>query len=186
MLLSGLSLRATQSGLLTGAPRNLMPITVIGESLPSVPESFQKRLQQFDPDLYVTWHVFRGKPGRWKIERCTHHYGSFDLSGRPIHSHVCARVYILMCQDDEGTPLPLGEHVFEKLRQMRARWESLGGDTDRGVRNAIAESDRIETDLETKRQAAAEDVMAYNRKDKRLQINKAFDLIQRHDLRPNK
>lgn len=91
-----------------------------------------------------------------------------------------------MCQDEEGTPMPLGEWIFEKLREMRQNWEALGGNTERGVRNALAESDRIEKEMEAKREAARLDVKEYNRKDKRLQINKLCNLIEQHDMRPNR
>lgn len=91
-----------------------------------------------------------------------------------------------MAQDEDGTPMPLGEWVFAKLRQMRANWERLGGDTERGVRNALAESDRIEQELESKREADREDMIRYNRKDKRVQINRLVNLVEQHDMRPNK
>jgi hypothetical protein len=167
------------------APRG---IQVIGDQTPSVPEDFQRRLQQFDRDLIVCWHKspFSRQPGRWKIERCVRHIGQgFDLSGRPLHDHTCDRVYILMCQDDEGTPIPLGDWLFTKLREMRANWEARGGDTERGIRNALAESDALDQELAQKRELAEADMLAHNRKDKRIQINKLMHLIEQHDVRPN-
>lgn len=166
-------------------------IVVLGEQTPSFPEDFQRKLQAYDRDLLVIWHrpPFwpRHRRGVWKVERCIQHHGKgFDFSGLPLHDHTCNRVYILMAQDADGTPMPLGEWVFEKLREMRHNWEAAGGDTERGVRNAIAESDRIEQEMTAKREAAAEDVKRYNRKDKRIQINKLMHLIDQHDLRPNK
>lgn len=159
-------------------------IVVMGESTPSFPEDFQKRLQAFDASLLITWHRPphwpRHRRGVWKIERCIQHHGPAR------HDHTCNRTYILMCQDAGGTPMPLGEWIFERLREMRANWEALGGDTERGVRNALAESDRIAGNLEAKREAASEDVKTYNRKDKRFQINKLVQLVERHDMRPNK
>jgi hypothetical protein len=165
-----------------------MSVIVLGEQTPSIPVNFQRRLSAFDSDLYVVWHKSPAskQPGRWKIERCTRHFGGRTESGRKVHDHTCVRVYILMCQDEEGTPKPLGDWVFEKLREMRSKWEALGGDTARGIQNALAESDRIEAELQTKREAAREDMITYNRKDKRLQINRLFNLIERHDLRPNR
>jgi hypothetical protein len=164
-------------------------IAIVGDTTPSVPVDFQRRLSAFDPDLYVSWHKSPAdkKPGRWKIERCTRHYGAGrSESGRKLHDHTCVRVYILMCQDDEGTPKPLGDWVFEKLREMRQRWEALGGDSEHGVRNAIAESDRIEREQVDKREAASQDMISHNQKDKRVQINRLFNLIERHDMRPNR
>jgi hypothetical protein len=158
-------------------------IVVMGESTPSLPEAFQKRLTAFDSSLLVVWHKppFTKKPGRWKIERCVKH--------RPdggAHNHICNRVYILMCQDEDGVPVPLGEWVFERLREMRHNWEALGGDTERGVKNAIALSNAVEQEVAAKREMAAEDVKNYNRKDKRVQVNRLMHLIEQHDLRPNK
>jgi len=157
-------------------------IVVLGEPTPSFPEDFQRRLQTLDSSLLVVWHKppFVTKPGRWKIERCIQHNGGAQ------HSHVCNRVYILMCQDSDGTPMPLGDWVFDKLREMRQNWEAMGGDTERGVRNALAASDRIEQEMGTKREAAREDMIRYNRKDKRVQFNRLLTLVERHDMRPNK
>lgn len=164
-----------------------MSILVVGESIPSVPQDFQRQLAAFDPDLYVCWHKspFSKQPGRWKIERCARHFGGF-VGGKPVHDHTCDRVYVAMVQDDEGTPLPLGEHVFNKLRAMRANWEALGGDSERGIRNALAESDRIEQEQAAKREANVEDVKKYNRKYNRVTFNRLGNLIEQHDLRPNK
>ena len=155
-------------------------IQILGNSTPSIPEAFQARLQAFDKDLMVCWHQppISRQAGRWKIERCVKHHGL-------QHSHLCERVYILMCQDDEGTPMPLGDWVFTKLREMRSNWEALGGDTERGVRNAIAVSNCIDQELEQKRELASQDVVSYNRKDKRIQFNKLMMLIERHSMRPN-
>lgn len=159
-------------------------IVVLGESTPSFPEDFQRRLQAFDSSLLVVWHRpphwSRHRRGVWKIERCIQHHGA------ATHDHTCNRVYILMCQDADGTPMPLGEWIFEKLREMRANWEANGGDTERGVRNALAESNRIEQEMQAKRDDASEDVKRYNRKDKRMQFNRLIQMVERHDMRPNK
>lgn len=165
-------------------------IVVLGESDPTFPADFQRKLQDFDPELLVSWHRPphwpRSRRGVWKVERCTKHWGGFDLSGRPKHSHICERVYVLMAQDADGTPMPLGEWVFEKLREMRQNWERLGGNTERGIRNALAESNAIEQSLEAKREAARQDVKEYNRKFNKVQINQVVDLVDRHDMRPNR
>lgn len=168
-----------------------MSILLLGEQTPTFPTDFQKRLQAFDRDLLIVWHHPphwpKSRRGVWKVERCTRHYGKgFDLAGRPVHDHTCDRVYILMCQDEDGTPKPLGDWIFEKLREMRQNWERLGGDTEQGIQNALRESDQIEQEMQQKREAASLDVKEHNRKDKRLQINRLYDLIERHDMRPNK
>jgi hypothetical protein len=166
-------------------------IAVIGESTPTFPKEFQRRLQALDKDLLITWHRPPFWPphrrGVWKIEHCIEHHGKgFDLQGTPIHDHTCRRGYVLMCQDAEAVPMPLGEWIFQKLGEMRGNWEAFGGNTERGVKNALAESSRIEHEMVQKREAASEDVKRYNRKDKRIQINKLMHLIEQHDLRPNK
>jgi hypothetical protein len=92
----------------------------------------------------------------------------------------------MMCQDEEMTPLPLGDWVFDKLREMRRTWEERGGDTERGIKNALAESSRLDEKLEQKRELDRQDMLAHNRKDKRIQINRAVNLIEQHDMRPNR
>lgn len=168
-----------------------MSIFLLGDQTPTFPETFQRKLQLFDPDLLITWHRPPHWPkhryGVWKIERCIRHFGrGFEITGRPLHDHTCERVYILMCQDEDGTPKPLGDWIFEKLREMRHNWEALGGDSEQGVTNALRASDQIERDMTEKREAASLDVKEHNRKDKRLQINKLMHLIEQHDMRPNK
>lgn len=163
-------------------------LTVVGESVPNFPADFNRFLQLFDRDLWVTWHrsPHSRKPGRWKIERCLKHHAGYALNGTPEHTYLCQRVYILMVQDAEGVPMPLGEHVINKLREMRSNWESLGGDTERGVKNALAASDAIEGQLEARRELATADMIEHNQKDKKNQFNKLYDLIDRHDMRPNR
>lgn len=183
-LLSGLSARAHCSDLVVGISREkFMSVIVVGEQNPSIPESFQAQLRRFDPDLYVTWHKspHSKQPGRWKIERCTRHRPDGGL-----HNHLCVRVYIWMVQDEQGTPLPLGEHVFTKLREMRANWEAFGGDTERGLRNALSFSNAIEQGLEEKREAERQDMIAHNRRFNGAQFQKLYDLVSRHDMRPNR
>lgn len=165
-----------------------MSIQLIGDQIPSFPESFARRLQDFDKDLHVMWHKspFSKKPGRWKIEMCIRHYGRGFENGRPLHDHTCQRSYVMMCQDEEGTPMPLGDWVLQKLREMRANSESLGGPTERGLKNFREKSDAIDQQLEQKREADRADMIQHNRKDKRAQLNKLVDLVQRHDMRPNR
>ncbi len=163
-----------------------MSITLIGEQTPSFPTSFNGRLQRFDPDLLVAWHKPpTNKPGRWKIEQCTRHHAGYE-NGRPLHDHTCKREYIMMCQDDEGTPRPLGDWVFDELRRMSTIWHERGGNTERGIRNALAESNAIDQQLEAKREEKREEIMRFNRKDNRVQFNKLLSLVERHDLRPNR
>lgn len=96
------------------------------------------------------------------------------------------RTYVLMVQDDEDTPLPLGEHVIQKLQAMRAYTESFGGQTERGRENFIRHSNNIDQELAEKRDAKAEDVKTHNSRFNRRQLQRMADLVARHDMRPNK
>lgn len=161
------------------------------DNAPSQPSDFERRLQTFDKDLLILWHKpphwKKSRPGVWKIEQCIEHLsGKFRASGMPEHTHVCRRIYVTVVQDEDGTPMPLGDHVLDKLKAMRANSESFGGETARGLTNFIRHSESIDQELESKRAAAREDTMRHNRKFNRRQINQAFDLIQRHDMRPNR
>ncbi len=171
-------------------PPSARGIIVLGEQTPTFPTDFQRKLQAFDKDLLLTWHRPpdwpRHRRGVWKIEMCVRHNGMFRGDGYPEHNHVCDRRYVMMCQDDEGTPKPLGEWVFEQLGKMRANSERYGGQTERGLRNFIQESNNIDEALAAKREATMEDVKQHNRKDKRVQFNKLMHMIEQHDLRPNK
>ena len=64
--------------------------------------------------------------------------------------------------------------------------ERLGGQTERGRKNFIAESNSIDAELEAKREAERLDLMDHNRRSNRLAINRLMTLIERHDMRPNK
>ena len=165
-------------------------VEVLGDSTPSFPEEFNRRLQAFDRDLLVVWHLspfVRNKPGCWKIEQCVrHHAGETWSDGRIKHSHLCHRIYVWMVQDSEGTPLPLGDHVINKIQEMRANSESFGGATEQGLRNFREHSARIDAELEQKREIATADITEHNRKFNRRQFNTLADLVQRHDMRPNR
>lgn len=168
-----------------------MAIIVCGEDTPSRPTIFEERLQAFDKDLLVIWHrpptQPRHKPGRWKIEQCIEHLsGLTKENGMPEHTHVCRRIYVMMVQDDEGTALPLGEHVIEKLRAMRAYSESFGGETERGLKNFIHHSNNLDKEMEQKREISREDITQHNRKFNRVSFNRAWNMIERHNLEPNK
>ncbi len=169
-----------------------MAIVLVGDETPSFPEDFARRLRAFDPDLLLWWykppHWPRKKPGVWQVQMCVRHVAAEAAwpDGHPKHSHVCDRRYVLQCQDEDGTPKPLGEWIFEKLREMRAYSESFGGETERGLKNFIEHSNRMDAELEAKREAERQDVMRHNAADNRVQLNKLWNLIERHDMRPNR
>ena len=164
-------------------------IHVIGDMTPSFPEDFNRRLQAFDKDLLVVWHMpplAGSRPGRWKIEQCTEHNGSFRINGNPEHNHLCRRVYVMMVQDEEGTPMPLGDHVFTKLREMRENVERLGGATERGLKNYVQESNNIDVALEGKREEARKDIMDHNQKFNRTTFNRLGMVLDHLQTAPNK
>lgn len=163
-------------------------VEVIGDSTPSFPEDFNRSLQNFDRDLWVTWHrsPYSKKPGRWKIEMCITHAGEFWPDGKPKHSHLCDRTYVTMVQDEEGTPMPLGDHVIEKVKAMRGYAESFGGQTERGRENFIRDSNNIDEELAAKRALASSDIKRHNSRFNRPQLQRMADLVARHDMRPNK
>ena len=167
-----------------------MSVILLGEQNPTFPDDFQRRLQDFDKDLLIVWHRPphwpRHRRGVWKVEMCTQHHAGFNLTGRPIHDHTCQRSYVLMCQDDEGTPMPLGDWIFTKLGEMRANSESYGGETERGLRNFRAASAALDKELEEKRCAGREEIKRLNTLDHRVQWNRLWNLIERHDMRPNR
>lgn len=164
-------------------------IVVIGDGTPSIPPEFQATLQQFDKDLLLAWHHPpawpKSRPGMWKIEQCIEHHGSFALDGNPQHDHTCRRSYVWMVRDEDGVAMPLGDAVIDHLRAMRAHSESYGSG-ERALRNFIAASNRLDDDLENKREERRKEIMDYNGRLNRRQLNQAHDLIQRHDMRPNK
>ena len=164
-------------------------VEVIGEQTPSFPDDFNRRLQAFDRDLWITWHLppnLRQKPGRWKIEMCSRHHADSWPDGRPRHSHLCQRVYVMVVQDEDGTPLPLGEHVLTRLHEMRAYSETFGGETERGRDNFIRHSNTVDEQLAAQREAKSEDIKRHNQRLNRRQLNRMADLVARHDMRPNK
>ena len=163
-------------------------IVVVGDPSPSFPEDFNRRLQAFDKDLWITWHKSPAsrKPGCWKIEMCVEHNGRYRVNAMPEHDHLCRRIYVMMVQDEEGTPMPLGDHVFAKLGEMRANCDSFGGPTERGLKNFKQYSDSLDKELAEKRERESRDLMDYNRRDHRVQLNTFWNLIERHDMRPNR
>lgn len=164
-------------------------IQVVGDQIPSFPEDFNRRLQNIDPDLYVTWHQppFSNKAGRWKIEQCIGHHAQGNWpGGHPKHSNVCNRIYVAMAQDDEMTPLPLGDWLIDKLQKMRQYVDSLGGPTARGAENFRRESDNLDAERSAKIAHEMAEIARLNSVDNRRQWNEIWNFFSVHDPRPNK
>jgi hypothetical protein len=75
---------------------------------------------------------------------------------------------------------------LEKLREMRANSESYGGQTERGLRNFIYTSNEIDRIDGRKAPGGAQDIIEHNRKFNRRHFNEFYNLVERHDMRPNK
>ena len=164
-------------------------IVIVGDGTPTYPANFNRRLQGFDSDLLITWHHppawANSRPGMWKIELCTEHHGGFGIDGRPLHDHTCRRSYVWMVKDKDGVAMPLSDGVIDHLRAMRAHSESYGSGA-RALRNFIQASNSLDEDLENQREERRKEIMDYNGRLNRRQLNQAHNLIQRHDMRPNK
>lgn len=152
-----------------------MLIHVVGDAAPSVPDWFRTRLAHYDPTLLLAWN---GRKRKWVIEQCVRHHAP-----AAAHSHVCERIYVWMVQDAQGDPMPLGEHVLEKLAAIDLQRQGFGPeDREKFIRRLNQE----QLELERKREAEIASMMRHNRLYHRVQLNRAFSLIQRHDLRVNR
>ncbi len=152
-------------------------IMMVGDDTPSISEQFVDRLKSFDPDLCVSWSASRH---RFVIEQCVEH-----LAPTAVHTHLCRKIYVWMVQDDDKCMLPLGDHVFDKLKKMAANVESFGGPTPRGLRNFIDYGNKFDEERKAKEAAAMREVARLNSLDNRVQLNNARMAIGRLGL-PNR
>lgn len=131
--------------------------------------AFVSRLKAFDASLVV---YFNPHKGRWVIDRCIH-------GAECAHAGHCERVNAMVVESPHKGYMPLNDRVFEELRK-RDMWrysspEQIGVEQDNErdkQREQIAAS--IRSDI---RHAILED---------RVQLNRARQLIQTHDLKLNK
>lgn len=141
---------------------------------PAVPDSFREMLRKYDPDLFVTWNTARK---RFVIEQCVRH-----LSGRPEHTHLCQRNYVVIVQDDEGCMVSLGEKVIQMIAERDNARKGFGpGDLERFLAERRNERDSL---LE-KVHAKGSDSIRHATRDGRRQLLKAAHLIQQHSLEVN-
>lgn len=150
-------------------------IQVLRDEAPKIPPGFAGRLERLDPSLLLFWNPRKRK---WVVEQCVHHYAP-----TAAHSHLCERIYVWMVQSEQGDPMPLGDHVLDKLRAIDLQRQGFGpGDREKFIRGLNAE----QLELERKRDAEIADIMRHNSRLNRAQLAQAWTLIQRHDLRPNR
>lgn len=125
------------------------------------PAWFLKLLRDTDPQLTCYWNPFKTC---WVIDRKTE-------DGQTTN--------VLVCKADNGDPLPLNENIIDRVRSMDA-WKKFGSYEAFHQHNInLAAEDARKRDAEIKenyRLAALDD---------KAQLHKAFDLIQRHDMRVN-
>lgn len=136
-------------------------ILLVGDDHLEPSDEFKAKLKAFDPDLCVSWSRTKH---RFVIEQCVEH-----CSATSEHTHLCRKVYVWMVQDEDKCMTPLGEHVFDKLKQMRANTESFGGATERGLRNFKQYTDGIDEERKAKEEAAMREVARLNSLDNRVQ-----------------
>jgi uncharacterized membrane protein len=92
----------------------------------------------------------------------------------------------MMVQDEQGHRHPAGRtrdrEAARDAREQRILWR-----TDRArPPNFIYTSNEIDRVMEEKRQAKREDIIDHNRKFNRRHFNDFYNLVERHDMRPNK
>lgn len=142
---------------------------------PAIPESFREMLRKYDPDLLISWNTFRK---RFVIEQCVQH-----LSGRPEHTHICRRNYVVIVQDGEGSMVPLGEGVIQMIAERDNQRRGYGPqDLARFIRDRREERDSVTR----KGYDAGRDAIKHATRDGRRQLLKAAHLIQQHSLEVNK
>jgi hypothetical protein len=153
-------------------------VTIVGDDGIRTPDPvFTAKLAKFDSSLFVFWNKMRR---RWVIAQCISH-----RSAACEHTVRCKHSIVWMVQSPEKTMLGLGDHVFEKLRQMQLETEKFGGPTERGLRNYREHCESVQQELKNKEAEKMREVARLNSLDHRVQLNRARMLLQRHDLRIN-
>jgi hypothetical protein len=140
-----------------------------------VPDWFQARLKDTDPNLIVNWNRFHH---RWVIDRCSRD-GEFS-SVPHTHDASCPRSNVMVVQDDNGHYMPLCDAVIDQIRSKDA-W-SLGSLTKFKAANLAKEQAYREA-----MDKAVRDMYSDAAKDDKRQLNQFVDLMKRHDVaRPHK
>jgi hypothetical protein len=158
-------------------------VLLVGGGAPSVPAWFERELRQYDAALLIAWNPALKK---FVVEKCVEHHASGRFEdGKPEHTHVCRRLYILAIQGDEGEMCsPSGRHI-EKLKSMDS-WGKFGSPEEGGVERALAFADSLDEQRAKREQEQLRDVAQHNQRFNRIQLEKVRTLIQRHNMQPNK
>ena len=132
--------------------------------------AFVKRLKAFDSALTV---YFNPHKGRWVIDRCIH-------GAECSHSGHCERINAMIVESPEKTYMPLNDRVFEELRK-RDLWRNFSSPEQMGV---LQDNER-DGQREKITQSIRSDIRHTILED-RVQLNRLRNILQTHDLRPNK
>lgn len=86
---------------------------------------------------------------------------------------------VLVCKSDTGEALPLNENLIDRVRSMDA-WKTFGT-------YEAYQRDRLQREIDGARaiNKQIEDNYREASLDNKIQLRKAFDLVQRHDMRVN-
>lgn len=107
---------------------------------------FEQRLKAFDPNLRLTFDQIKK---RWTILEKAYDRPGFNV--------------LIVAEDAEGNPKPLGDWVFNKLFVWRKKWEEKARmGADRYWENLVAQSVQQQTEIEDK---ISEDHQAMLRED---------------------
>jgi hypothetical protein len=134
--------------------------------------SFVSRLRAFDRDLCVSWSPMKR---RWVIEQCIEHKGG------EMHTNLCRKIYVWLCQDPEGDMVPLGDYVMNHLGEMRANSEKWG-EGAQGLENFKRHVRNLDQSLKETRERKIQEINRDNAKDNKRQLEQVRTLMQRHNL----
>ena len=130
---------------------------------PAIPEQFERNLRAYDPTLLVRWNY---KKMRFVIEQCVEHHGPAE------HNHLCARIYVLLCQDPEGCMMSLGDAVMNMLRVRDVSKAGYGpNDLKQWIGDANAKDEAVRAGIEKKQAEAVKHASSYGRR----QLIRAFN-----------
>lgn len=152
----------------------LLPNHMRNESR-NVPEWFATAMREIDPSLIVYFNVIRQ---RWILDRCTA-AGEFHVANHQ-HTPECPRTNVKVIQGEGGEYMPLGTDVLDWLRahdtwnqhSSKDQFVTILGNQDGDYQERLRAVRRANT-----RHATL---------DGKIQLRKAKNLIDQHDLELNR
>ena len=135
-----------------------------------VPDWFEKSLKTIDPNLIVYFNPHRGK---WIIDRCCR---DGEMKSVPHqHTPACPKTNVTVVQD-QGQFMPLCQKVLDDLKAMDA-WKD-----NKSVEEYQAKNAADLKSMEEKNERQIDSLWDALSADGKAQLQKAYDLIQRHDV----